>query len=1016
MTKENSVDGGSRNHTILAPHIAAPFLAPPAEADDGSRRAQDPTAAATTIHRWWPWRRSRRRTSRDAAVDAEHAKAGGCRPSRHRRLQQPPGTLASGPAATVASADGSGGGRETEGGAAKGGRSPPRRIIINETLANALATSCGSSTYKPPAPVRPRDSSFPLVKDNSRKIFESHLPAPAPTNPNIDLKILARGSSESVQRKPTNLLSVDALPVPCNLLDEMSVSGFSLSGPVANYIANKMKSFNMVQCWTEVKDCPKWHVLYACYDGNPKPGQSNAVSVDGATPNDLKADRRSDLSATEKVPSTVVLHRAPHLSMAMRTSAMPGAYQPQSMDIYSSVQSPGLSGFLGTPSLGRLSGSFLVSSFRGKPVPEIVKPILPTAIAVDDDHENARKSSHQYLPPPRKASSLFMIPEDQKPLGGVGHEVGPYRQCSYTQGVMNGVNVLCGVGILSTPYAVRQGGWLGLMILAVLAVLAWYTGVLLRRCLDSKEGIETYPDIGQAAFGTPGRIIISDYVLTIVTLFFAIFYADNPLHGTVSGGVVASIVIVACLFWAGLVDHVGVSKSEDTALNLPGIPIAIGLYGYCYSGHGVFPNIYSSLKKRNQFNAVGAEVEQGEAAVGAVDERGEAAVGAVTNQAGQCPREAPPSWPWTRLVPAAPCAMGSVTPAHTPSRPMVDTVHSPVHQLVDLVAVNDRSKAAGLVRVGPEDGQALVDAAGSKLAAASNAVAGGGASIGRFRVGGHFVPFGGSPASSHVSEREAEPPSVQRPTLEELAGPYIPRPLLGLAAFASPRAAADGGPLAQDGLESPSQAVILYETLTPSRMLVDADGGKDVGVDDDEVDEEIVADPIPQRTVQEGCTASAPCVTSPSVCRFASPPMVFQRTRQTPVPRVPVTVARPRTLGEFLEAAKSRSDALLQTPAVRRRLVELNFQPRRSSRIAKQPGGMNTEMKAVRNLMRKLGLLSGDEAPSTAALEAYHKMYELPLTDDMIEAIAEFYGWTLSTIRGCSPPMLGMSGGRLVEA
>jgi hypothetical protein len=52
-------------------------------------------------------------------------------------------------------------------------------------------------------------------------------------------------------------------------------------------------------------------------------------------------------------------------------------------------------------------------------------------------------------------------------------------------------------------------------------------------------------------------------------------------------------------------------------------------------------------------------------------------------------------------------------------------------------------------------------------------------------------------------------------------------------------------------------------------------------------------------------------------------------------------------------------------------------------------------MKAVRNLMRKLGLITGDEAPSAAALEAYHKMYELPLTDDMIEAIAEFYGWSL---------------------
>ncbi|KAK1606657.1 hypothetical protein QYE76_030330 [Lolium multiflorum] len=155
---------------------------------------------------------------------------------------------------------------------------------------------------------------------------------------------------------------------------------------------------------------------------------------------------------------------------------------------------------------------------------------------------------------------------------------------------------------------------------------------------------------------------------------------------------------------------------------------------------------------------------------------------------------------------------------------------------------------------------------------------------------------------------------------------------------------------------------------------------------------------------------------TPTVCRFATPPVVFSRARQPPAPRQQVGVAIPRTLGEFLTAAKSRSDALLQTPAVRRRLAELNFQPRRSSRIAGQPGGLNAEMKAVRNLMRKLGLLKGDEAPSATALEAYHKMYELHLTDDMIEAIAEFYGWSLSTIRGCSPPMLGMTGGRLIEA
>uniref|UniRef100_A0A0E0P5T5 Amino acid transporter transmembrane domain-containing protein n=1 Tax=Oryza rufipogon TaxID=4529 RepID=A0A0E0P5T5_ORYRU len=309
------------------------------------------------------------------------------------------------------------------------------------------------------------------------------------------------------------------------------------------------------------------------------------------------------------------------------TQQWPQSYR-QSIDMYSSVQSPNLS-FLGTPTLSRLSNSFLTASFRGKP-PEIIsgliKPLLPTTAAADDEgdrrqqqHEDGRKSS-QYLLPPRRPSSLQKIPEDQKPLV-VGHH--------------------------------EQGGWLGLIILALLAVLAWYTGILLKRCLDSKEGLETYPDIGHAAFGTTGRIVISNIgnifigpnvSLQACCIEYLILESDNlsklfpNAHLTIgtftinahilfailttlivmpttwlrdlsclsfisAGGVIASIVIVACLFWVGLVDHIE-AKDEGTALNLPGIPIAVGLYGYCYSGHGVFPNIYSSMKKRSQFPAV----------------------------------------------------------------------------------------------------------------------------------------------------------------------------------------------------------------------------------------------------------------------------------------------------------------------------------------------------------------------------------------------------------------------------
>lgn len=69
------------------------------------------------------------------------------------------------------------------------------------------------------------------------------------------------------------------------------------------------------------------------------------------------------------------------------------------------------------------------------------------------------------------------------------------------------------------------------------------------------------------------------------------------------GGVIASVLVVLSLFWVGTVDKVGF-QNKGTSLNLSGIPIAIGIYGYCYSGHAVFPNIYSSLKKPNQYPSV----------------------------------------------------------------------------------------------------------------------------------------------------------------------------------------------------------------------------------------------------------------------------------------------------------------------------------------------------------------------------------------------------------------------------
>ncbi|CAI5505913.1 unnamed protein product [Closterium sp. Naga37s-1] len=217
---------------------------------------------------------------------------------------------------------------------------------------------------------------------------------------------------------------------------------------------------------------------------------------------------------------------------------------------------------------------------------------------------------------------------------------------SFIQAMFNGVNILAGVGVLSTPYALMQGGWAGLLLLVLLAAICCYTGLVLRFCLDSEPGLETYPDIGEAAFGQMGRLLIS--IVLYVELYaccveFLILEGDNlgamfpqlglsvlGVHLTSrhlfvlvsalcilptmylrdlsllsyvsAGGVVASVVVVSSVAWVGVAD-VGFHQSGPL-LSIWGMPVTIGLFGFCYSGHAVFPNIYMSMRNRNEFNKV----------------------------------------------------------------------------------------------------------------------------------------------------------------------------------------------------------------------------------------------------------------------------------------------------------------------------------------------------------------------------------------------------------------------------
>ncbi|KAL0538893.1 hypothetical protein IC582_023061 [Cucumis melo] len=236
---------------------------------------------------------------------------------------------------------------------------------------------------------------------------------------------------------------------------------------------------------------------------------------------------------------------------------------------------------------------------------------------------------------------------------------------SFLRTCINGINALSGVGILSIPFALSQGGWVSLILLLMVSIICCYTASLLTHCMDANPlMVRSYPDIGGLAFGYKGRILVSVFVyleLYLVAVEFLILEGDNleklfpsssPLFGLkigsldqvdhermmnykkmymilsavlilpttwvknlgslayVSfGGVLASIVLVLCVGWIGATDHgFGFNQrsynDHHRVLNLHGLPTTISLFVFCYCGHSVFPMLCNSMKNRTQFSKV----------------------------------------------------------------------------------------------------------------------------------------------------------------------------------------------------------------------------------------------------------------------------------------------------------------------------------------------------------------------------------------------------------------------------
>ncbi|KAL8947047.1 MAG: hypothetical protein Q9222_006628 [Ikaeria aurantiellina] len=125
------------------------------------------------------------------------------------------------------------------------------------------------------------------------------------------------------------------------------------------------------------------------------------------------------------------------------------------------------------------------------------------------------------------------------------------------QTVLNSVNVLVGIGVLSLPLALRYAGWvIGIPSLLLAAVATRYTAGILAKCLDQDPRMTHFSELASVAFG-PRTYIIMEMLITLELaaspIALVILFADSlnalvPGWGLVEWKIVCGIIVLPLNF------------------------------------------------------------------------------------------------------------------------------------------------------------------------------------------------------------------------------------------------------------------------------------------------------------------------------------------------------------------------------------------------------------------------------------------------------------------------------------
>ncbi|RCH81381.1 hypothetical protein CU098_003971 [Rhizopus stolonifer] len=201
----------------------------------------------------------------------------------------------------------------------------------------------------------------------------------------------------------------------------------------------------------------------------------------------------------------------------------------------------------------------------------------------------------------------------------------------------NVVCVVAGTGTLGLPVALKQGGWLGVLILFLSWVMSVYTGIILIRCLyaNGKTRLTTYKEVATTAFGTIGGWItffFNAWILLGVPILYMVLSGSNLnqlCKGTAGEigdtawiiiscaiiavpfvlvktlkevawmsafGALATVVVVIICLAMSIIDKPNQVNVHHDAVIWEMFPIALSTISFSFGGNVVYPHVEASMK------------------------------------------------------------------------------------------------------------------------------------------------------------------------------------------------------------------------------------------------------------------------------------------------------------------------------------------------------------------------------------------------------------------------------------